>query len=92
MSESFDPIKMLSAPFTGLYWIKCMMIGLGIFMILFTGYGLWKAFIKKPDPSTNQRAETINNFYHQPRSTFGCATVKVYENKSKKGEVILNGL
>jgi hypothetical protein len=81
MSEAFDIKKLLLSPMTGLYWVKCSMIGLGIGMLLFVGYGLWKAYIKKPDPTTAQRAETINNYYHQPKSTFGCATVKTYDSQ-----------
>ena len=49
------------------------MIGLGICMIAFTGFGLYKAFIKKPLASTDQKADKIYNYYHQPRVTFGCA-------------------
>ena len=78
MSEPFDLMKLLSSPFTGLYWVKCTMVGLGIAMICFVGFGMWKAFIKKPDATTQQKADTINNYYHDPRSTFGCATVRVY--------------
>lgn len=77
MSEPFDIKKLLTSPFTGLFWVKCTMIGLGICMIAFTGYGMWKAFIKKPEATTEQRAEKIINYYHQPKSTFGCASVRV---------------
>lgn len=35
----------------------------------------------KPNPTTTQRAENITNFTYNntPRSSFGCATVKIYE-------------
>jgi len=80
MSEQFSLTKLLSSPFTGLYWVKCTMVGLGIGMLCFIGFGMWKAYIKKPDATTSQRAESIVNHYHNPRLTgFGCATVKVYE-------------
>jgi hypothetical protein len=84
MSEPFSLIKMLSSPFTGMYWIKCTMIGLGIFMIAFTGYGLYKAYVKKPEATTTQRAETIINYNNQPRVTFGCASWKVREYLTNK--------
>lgn len=76
MSEPFSLIKMFTSPFSLLYWVKCLMMGLGIFMIAFTGYGLYKAYIKKPLATTDQRAEQICNYYNQPRVSFGCATWK----------------
>ena len=76
--EGFNLIKMLSSPFTGLYCVKFTMVGLGIGMLCFIGFGMYKAYIKKPDATTSQRAESIVNHYHNPRSTFGCATTRTY--------------
>jgi len=78
MSDPFSWAKMLTAPFTGLYWVKCLMIGLGIGAIVFIGFGVYRGYFKKADPTTDQDAETIINHYNQPRSTFGCATTKIY--------------
>lgn len=90
MSEPFDIKKMLLAPFTGLYWVKCLMIGLGIGMLVFTGIGLYRGYFKKPEPTTTQKAERIDNFYYQPKSTFGCASVRVKElaDTHEKGVIV----
>lgn len=77
--DQFDIKKLLTSPFTGLYWTKSLMIGLGIFCIVFVGYGLYKAYIKKPLPSTDQKAEVINNYNNQPHATFGCAMTRDYK-------------
>jgi hypothetical protein len=77
MAEPFDIKKLLTSPFTGLYWVKVIAIGAGIFFLVFDGYGLYKAYFKKPDPTTTQKADTINNKYnyYQPKQTFGCMHV-----------------
>jgi len=78
VSEGFNLSKLLSSPFTGLYWVKCTVFGLGIGMILFVAVGMWKAYFRRPDPTTTQRAETIENHYNTPKATFGCASTKTY--------------
>jgi hypothetical protein len=96
MSEPFNLMKLLSSPFTGLYWVKCTMIALGIGMLGFVGYGMYKAYIKASPHTTEQNARVINNCYYQPRSTFGCASMRVYESKCQRlatnQEVIVNGM
>jgi hypothetical protein len=79
-TEKFDIVKMATSPFTGLYWVKVIMFGLGLCMIGFVGYGVYKAYFRTPDPTTDQNADLIVNHYPEPRATFGCATVKTYEN------------
>jgi hypothetical protein len=82
MSEPFDWKKLLTSPFTGLYWVKVTMMGLGICMIGFVLYGMYKAYIKKPLPNTTQNADKIENYYYEPRHWgFGCATVKISDRK-----------
>jgi hypothetical protein len=85
MSEPFDIKKLLSAPFTGLYWVKVVAIGCGIFVVVFVGYGLWKAYIKKPLPTTDQHADTIVNHYYEPKTgMFGCISMKAYQYGQEK--------
>lgn len=85
MPELFDIKKLLTSPFTGMYWVKCTMMGLGIGMLIFIGYGLYKAYVKTPDPTTTQSAGNIENHYHNPRVTFGCASTRVYQKYPVNG-------
>ena len=85
MAEKFNIVKLLSSPFTGMYWVKSTMIGLGVFMIAFTGFGLYKAYIKKPDPTTEQKAEKIINYNSSPKSTFGCSSTRYYRKHPVNG-------
>jgi hypothetical protein len=59
--EKIDIKKAVTSPFTGLYWVKSLMYGLGIGMLIFVGFGLWKAYFKKPDPTQTIHAETGSN-------------------------------
>ena len=78
MAEPFDIKKLISSPLTGLYWVKVLAIGFGLFTLVFVGYGLYKAYIKKPLPSTDQDAAVINNYHYEPHSgMFGCSSVRV---------------
>ena len=84
--EKFSLVKMVSSPFTGLFWVKSIMYGLGIGCLAFIGYGVYKAYFKKPEPTTtqNQNAEKIENVsYQTPRVMFGCQrfTVKPEDKK-----------
>lgn len=90
MSEKFDIKKLLSSPMSGLYWVKCFMIGSGIFILLTVGYAIYKAFIKKPLPSTTQQAEQITNHYYtlEPKQTFGCISMRVFREKFKEAEEV----
>lgn len=76
MSEKFDIKKLLSAPMTPLYWVKSTMFGLGIGMLVFVGYGLYKAYIKLPPPTTDQHAEAISNYTTPVKVYFGCAHIR----------------
>ena len=74
MSEGFSFIKLIKSPFTGLYWIKVVMLGIGLFFIFGVGYTGYKAITK---PTTKQDANSIINHYYQPNVHFGgCATLK----------------
>jgi len=92
MAEPFSLTKLVSGPFTGVYWAKVASMIFGICTLLFVGFAVYKAYIKKPEATTNQRAEQIVNYYYQPKSTFGCASTRAweYEHKTKGG--IVNGL
>ena len=79
MSESFDVVKLIKSPFTGLYWIKVIMLGLGLFIVLGVGYTGYKAVLK---PTTKQDAQTIINHNYQPVAHIGgCASVPVKNYK-----------
>jgi hypothetical protein len=51
VAEPIDLKKAVTSPFTGLYWIKTVMYGLGLSALLFIGYGVYKAYFKKAEPS-----------------------------------------
>lgn len=53
-AEKFDIMKLLKSPFTGLYWTKTLMLGLGLLVLSFLGYAVYKAYIKKPPPTQTQ--------------------------------------
>jgi len=78
--SAFSVTKLFTGLFTGDYWGKLIAFGLGFIVLGFISFAVYKAYIRKPDATTQQKADTINNYYHTPKSTFGCATVKVYEN------------
>ena len=78
MSEPFNLIKMLSGPFTGVFWAKVTMYLLASGFIIFIGIGVWRGYFKKAEPTTDQDAQLIENHYNQPRSTFGCAFSRTY--------------
>ena len=59
--ESFDIKKLLKSPFTGMYWVKSVMLGLGILAILMIVFTVYKAFFKKPQLSQVITAETGSN-------------------------------
>ena len=63
-------------------------LGLGLPGLLLIGYGIYKGYIKKPEPTTTQhnQAEVIVYHYPTPKATFGCASVRVQEfYKERKG-------
>lgn len=76
--SAFSVTKLFSGIFTGDYWGKLIAFGLGFIVLGFIGFAVYKAYVKKPEPTTNQRAETIVNYNHAPRITFGCASWKTY--------------
>lgn len=57
MSEPFDAGKLVKSPFTGLFWVKVVMYMLGMLTLVFVGYGVYKAYFKKPDPTQHQTQE-----------------------------------
>ena len=57
-AEGFDLKKLLSSPFSSLYWTKTVMFSLGAFVIFFVGFAVYKAYMKKPDSTQTIRAET----------------------------------
>ena len=50
-TEPIDIKKAVTSPFTGLFWIKTFMYGLGLSALIFIGFGVYKAYFKKPEPN-----------------------------------------
>lgn len=69
----------------------------GVLLGLGLAWSIYAGIIRpttKPNPSTAQAADNISNYVYNvtPKSTFGCASIRVYEyDKLRKG-VIVNGL
>lgn len=78
MSEPFSWTKLFSGLFSGVYWVKVVLYTLSAGFLIFIGIGVWKGYFKKPEPTTDQDAQLIENHYNQPRSTFGCASTRAY--------------
>jgi hypothetical protein len=51
--EKIDLVKAATSPFTGLYWIKCIMFGLGIGFLVLIGFAVKKAFFTKSQATQN---------------------------------------
>lgn len=49
--EGFNIKKLLVSPLTQMYWVKVIMMTLGASTLLFIGYAVYKAYVKKPDSS-----------------------------------------
>jgi hypothetical protein len=83
--EKFNLIKAITSPFTGLYWVKTVMFSLGAAALLFIGYGVYKAYFKKPPHTTEQNAEAIYNYNYTPKMFgFGCIRMdKRLDNKTQ---------
>jgi len=79
--SAFSVTKLFSGLFTGDYWGKLIAFGLGFIVLGFISFAVYKAYIKKPDPTTTQSAEKIINYNNQPRITFGCASWKTYVSR-----------
>ena len=86
MPEPFSIIKLVSGWFTGGYWGKLLSFGCGFLVVGFISYAVYKAYIKKPEPTTAQSAEEIVNHYYQPSPRFGCASVRIYNKYPVNGE------
>ena len=59
--EAFNLKKLLSSPFTGLYWTKTVMFLLGGTGILVIGFAVYKAYFKRPEPTQAIKAEAGSN-------------------------------
>lgn len=84
--EKINLVKAITSPFTGLYWVKTLMYGLGLAALVFIGLGVYKAYFKKPLPTTTQSAEHIINYNYTltPHQTFfGCANYKIQKPEGK---------
>ena len=61
-------------------WVGGILGGLAIAWIVYAG--LIRP-VTKPNPSTQQKAETIVNYNSQPKATFGCAHVIIKKEPTK---------
>ena len=79
MSDKFDAVKMVTSPFTGMFWLKCLMFFLGICFIGMVAWSIWKTY--NPDDTTTSynRAAVIVNHNPMPKGSFGCAHVQINE-------------
>ena len=91
--EKIDIKKAVTSPFTGLYWIKTLMYGLGLLALLLVGYAIYKAYVKKPDPAQTIHAETGSNVkviqYNERKKTL-IPFVEAYVDQ-RSGDDILGG-
>lgn len=73
-----DPItltKAVTSLVTPKYWVKVIMIGFGIAILVFAGVGV--NFVFNPKPTTKNEAEQITNNHYEIKPLLGgCATVK----------------
>ena len=74
--EPFDIKKLLGSFGNPLYWVKCIMFGFGIGFLLFLWYGVYKAYFKKPLPTSS------THIIAEPGSTVDARTY-VIETKKK---------
>lgn len=65
MSGPFSWGKLLSSPFTGMYWIKVIMFAFGMSFIGMVGWAFYKAYFAKPAETQQQ----VNSIQAQPGST-----------------------
>ena len=61
MAEPIDIKKLVAYPATPIFWWKSVLYGLGIGMLVFVGWAVWKAYFKKPDSTQTIHAETGSN-------------------------------
>ena len=88
--EKFNLVKLVSSPFTGLYWVKTVMYSLGgiaIFLIIFSVY---KAFIKKPDATQSvvaQTGSTVQVIQNTVRKRYFIPFVEAYVEQQQSNEL-----
>ena len=75
--SAFSVTKLFSGLLTGDYWGKLIAFGMGFLLVGFLSYAVYKAYVKPIIPESHQDAEVIIN--PSPRSTFGCASTRVYD-------------
>jgi len=66
----------------------------GIVAGLILAWALYAGIIRpvtKPNPLTKNEAEVINNYYNQPRISFGCANFQI-KNGEEKDNTTSNSL
>ena len=87
--EKFNLKKLVASPFTGLYWTKTGMYGLGLAALLFVGFTFWKAYFKKPEPTNTQNIQAqagsnvqVQHIYERKKTLIPFAEVYT-EQKSK---------
>ena len=61
MSEPFSVRKLLTSPFTLMYWVKVVMIGGGIIFLFFVGNAIHKEYFKPKPPTTTMGTVGVVN-------------------------------
>ena len=51
--EKIDIVKAVTSPFTGIYWVKVIMMGFGLCFLLFVGYCVYNTLHPKPQQVQN---------------------------------------
>ena len=65
MAENFDVKKLVTSPFTGIFWVKTIMFMFGMAFLASVGYGVYQFyFAKKPVQQTQN--QQIGNITVQP--------------------------
>ena len=59
--EKISIVKAVTSPFTGLYWVKTLMYIFGAAVLFFVSFAIYKAYIKKPEPTQSIHAATGSN-------------------------------
>lgn len=70
LDEKVNLTKAVISVTKPIYWVKCLMYGLGIFTIVAVGYTFWRAY-RKQLPTTTQTGNITNHNYNV-KQTFGC--------------------
>jgi hypothetical protein len=93
--EGIDIKRVVKYPLTGIYWIKTLLYGLGLATIFFIGFGVYKAYFRKPLPSqaiTVQEGGKVLIQQNQQSKKILTPFVEVFVAKEKEFEDLGYGM